>query len=446
MSKNAKIVAAVAVVALLVIGRYFAVHKSVKPLPSLSPRAGEVKPSSEFLNAKEAVEYYEYEIRRKPEVVQNYVELAQLFLQEARITGNHHEYIPKAQEMLEEALRREPENPEAMMAKASMLMTLHQFQEAKQLAQTAVERRPRTAMAWGLLSDALVELGEYEEAVTACDKMLSLRPDLRSYARASHLREIHGDGEGAVAAMRLACDAGVSGQENRAWALYHLGLLYLNQGKRDTAAYIFNGILEERPTYAYALSGLAQIDNAKKQYAEAIDLLTQAYQTMPEHAFFEQLVEVYRAAGDQHRADATAKKVLEAFGQHERGGWNINREYALFCADHDLNLPAALKRARMEYERRPKNIDVLETYAWALYKNGKAAEAISVIEQAMRLNTRRATLHYRAGMIYHAAAQPEKALACLKRSLHENLYLHPLHAESAQQAIAMLSSKIYALK
>jgi tetratricopeptide (TPR) repeat protein len=446
MSKNAKILTALVVLALLVIGRYFAVQKSIKPLPNLSPRMGEVKPSSEFLNANKAAEYYQYEIRRKPEVVQNYIELAQLFLQEARITGNHHEYIPKAQEMLDEALSREPENVEAMMAKASMLMTLHQFHEARKLAQIATVRRPYSAVAHGLLSDAHVELGEYEEAVKACDKMLSLRPDLRAYARASHLRELHGDIDGAIAAMRMACDAGVSGHENRAWALYQLGNLYLNAGKLDTAAYIFDGILKERPNSAHALSGLAQIKSAKKQYHEAIALLLQAHQLTPEHGFIEQLAYVYRAAGDLRRADSTAKKALEAFGQHEREGWNINREFAMFCTDQELNLPVALKRAKIEYEIRSQNIDVLETYAWALYKNGNAPEAVPLIEQAMRLNTQRSTLYYRAGMIYHAAGQPEKAMAYLKRAFENNLHVHPLYADNARQTLAMISAKAYALK
>jgi tetratricopeptide (TPR) repeat protein len=446
MSKYAKIAAAVLVVALLVVGRYFAMQKSVKPLPQLSPRAGEVKPSSEFLNAKKAAEYYEHEIRRKPEIVRNYVALAQLFLQEARITGNHHEYIPKAQELLEEALSREPENDEAILAKASALMTLHQFQEAKRLAQIAATRNPYSASAYGLLSDAHVELGEYEEAVKACDKMLSLRPDLRAYARASHLRELHGDLDGAIAAMRMACDAGVYGQENRAWALYQLANLYLKMGKLDTAAYIFEGILKERPNYAYAMSGLAQIKSAKKQYPEAIELLAKAHQTTPEHGFAEQLAHIYRASGNTQSADSTARKVLEAFGQHERGGWNVNREYALFCADQGLNLPAALKRAKIEYDHRPDNIDVLDTYAWTLYKNGQASKAVPLIEKAMRLNTRSSTLHYHAGMIYYAAGQPEKAMAHLKRAFEENLFIHPLYAENAQQMITVISSKSYALK
>ncbi|MGH7601841.1 MAG: tetratricopeptide repeat protein, partial [bacterium] len=414
--------------------------------PKFDKRAAEIIPSSEFLNAQKAAEYYETEIRRKPEVAKNYIELAQVFLQEARVTGNHHRYIPETQELLDKALSLEPENFQALINKASLMMTLHQFQEAKRLAQIVILRAPYSAFSHGVLTDALIELGEYDEAVKACDKMLSIRPDLRSYARASYLRELHGDLDGAIAAMRMACDAGIAGQENRAWALHQLGMLYLQQGKADTAAFIFKGILEERPNYAYAAAGLAQANSAKKNYTKAIALLQEAYRIVPDHAFIEQLVDIYRAASEASLADSTAQEVLKTFGQHEQGGWNINREFAMFCSNHGLNLAAALKRAKSEYEARPGNIDVLETYAWALYKNGQVQEALPLIEQALQLNTRRATLSYHAGMIYFAANQREKAKTHLQRSLAENLYLHPLHVTNAQQTLSKIATNNYAMQ
>ena len=277
-------------------------EQTVNRIPTLNPRGWDVSASTEFLNAQRAVEYYREQIRRKPDVVKNYVELAQLFLQEARVTGNHHEYIENAQHLLEEALRREPHNAEAMITKASLLMTLHRFQRAKDLAEKVVAMSPYHAFSYGVLCDALVELGEYDEAVRACDRMLEIRPDLRSYSRASYHRELHGDVQGARAAMMMAANAGVWGQENRAWALYNLGNLYLHDGEIDTAEFIYNGILEERPGYAYALSGLAQVHLARGENQKAIQLLSNARESTPDHEFLEQLADAYRAEGDQAKA------------------------------------------------------------------------------------------------------------------------------------------------
>src|SRR5947209_20392315 len=82
-------------------------------LPILSVSTGDASASAEFLNAQKAVIYFREEIKKHPAVVKNYVELAQLFLQEGRVTGRHHEYIPKAEYLLDQALSRDPEDYDA---------------------------------------------------------------------------------------------------------------------------------------------------------------------------------------------------------------------------------------------------------------------------------------------------------------------------------------------
>jgi len=76
---------------------------------------------------------------------------------------------------------------------------------------------PYNAFVYGILVDANVEMGNYDTAVDKADKMVSIRPDLRSYSRISYLREIHGDNTGAIDAMKLAVDAGAAGDEATEW-------------------------------------------------------------------------------------------------------------------------------------------------------------------------------------------------------------------------------------
>ncbi len=375
---------------LIGISLYFIFIKSSGDnIPGLSPRGGTANSSSEFINAQHAVDYYREEIRKHPDIVKNYIELAQIFIQEARITGKHHEYIPKAQELIDAALEKEPGNLAANVTKASLLMTLHQFSKAKDLIDKITASNPYNSAAFGVLVDADVETGNYDKAVKACDKMLSIRPDLNSYSRASYLRELYGEQNGAIEAMKLAASAGVTGQENRAWALYNLGNLFLNEGKLDTAAYIFNGILEERPGYAYALCGLSDIDAFKKNYGKAIENLVQASQNAPQHIFIEKLADIYKVMKQKEGEEEIIKKVLDMFDQHKKDGYDTDLEYARFCSDHDINLKQALESAKNEYGRRPENIDALDAYAWSLYKNNKSLEAVPFIEKAKRLNTGR---------------------------------------------------------
>ncbi len=436
MTLNKKLLLSVAVVGIIgsTAGVYFGLQrKQSVELPTISRRSGESSPSSEFLNAQRSVDYYREQIRLKPNVAKNYIELAQLFMQEARVTGNHHEYIPKARVLLESALRLAPNDFNALLTEATLQMTLHQFAAARTLAERCVAMNPYNAAAYGVLCDALTELGEYDRAVSAADKMTATRPDLRSYARVSYLRELHGDLDGAIGAMRLAAEAGVSGQENRAWVLHNLGILLLQKNATSDAERIFQGILQERPGYPFALSGLARIKAMQEEPFKAVDLLLTALHTTPEHAFMEQIADVYLAMGETKTAQEMENKALEAFRQHEQEGWNINREYAAFCLNHNINISEALQRAEADFHTRPQNLDALDTFAYALHKNGRTQEAVPLVEQMLRLHSTNPVLRYHAGIILRAAGESKRGAELLHDAATHNIkaYTAFLNAEIA---------------
>ena len=438
--KSLKIfIAAIVVVSLSLAGYFFFTPSPQSPgLPTLSPRSFESSPSKAYLSLLKSVREYQGKIAEKPGIISNYVALARIFLQESRISGKHHEYIPKAEQVLEMALARKPNDFSAMITRASIFLTKHQFQKAKDVARRAIAINPRNAFARGVLTDALVELGEYDAAVQSCDEMLAIRPDLRSYSRAAYLRELHGQQNGAIAAMQMAADAGAPGYEDRAWAFYQLGNLYLEKGALDTATFIYRGILDERPHYAFAMSGLARVFAARRAYDRAIEMLVKAIQISPEHLFLEQLATIYRTLGQPENAAVWDKSVLQAYRQHEAGGWNVDLEFARFSLDNNIDLPEALRRAATAYQRRPENIDVLDTYAWALYKNGRAADALPLMKKALRLHTRRAKLFYHAGVIFQAAGKPNAALTFLERALSVNPFLPEMFSRDIHQRVDSL--------
>lgn len=76
----------------------------------------------------------------------------------------------------------------------------HEFEDAADFARRAQEINPTDATSWGVLADALIQLGDYEQATAAAQKMLDLRPGLASYSRASYDLELHGEHERAVSA------------------------------------------------------------------------------------------------------------------------------------------------------------------------------------------------------------------------------------------------------
>jgi tetratricopeptide (TPR) repeat protein len=423
-------IVAIAVVVAAIL--FWPAKKAALAMPDLLPRPGETMPSAEFLKSEADVKKYRAELHDHPDKNEDYVKLAEIYLQESRVTANHHFYVPVASALVDETLRRDPNNFEALVTGASLQMTLHQFQKADDMVLTAIHQNPYNATSYGVLCDANVELGNYHQAVTACDSMMAKRPDLRSYARASYLRQLMGKDSASIQAMLLAADAGLSGSESRSWALYQLGNLYFQLGKLDTAAFIFNGILEERPGYAYSKSGLAMIHLAKGEYTDAIRELAMSIQTLPEHVFLEQLADVYLAMGDTANARTLETRVFAAFDMHEQDGYDVDREYAQFAADHGVKLDEALTRAEREWKRRPNNADAIETYAWALYKNGNASKAEAIMEVGLKSGIVTPTMHYHAAIIYASLGKNTQAQQEWQLAVTRTPYTRPALARDTR--------------
>ncbi len=409
---------AMLMIAIVVVGGYRLWQWQSQPsVPVLSLAA--TTPDAQ--QVQNVYDYYREAVRRNPKAAVNYVRLAGAFVQAARLTGQESTYLPPAQALLDEALALDPQHYEGRVVQASLYNLFHQFEQARDLANALIAENDHHAATWGILVDAHLELGAYDDAVQACDRMLAIRPDMASYTRASYLRELHGDNDGAIQAMRMAADAGVYGREDRAWALYNLGQLYLAGGKPDTAAFIFNGILEERPSSAYAKQGLAEVARLRGDYDAAVTLLQEAYTLEPRTLFHERLAEVYREAGRVAEAEALTEGILASFGAGQKMGENNNMEYADFLADLGRDLPEALRLAQQEVERRPNHLHALETYAWTLHHNGRSSEAVPYVEKALRMNNGDAMLHYRAGMIYAAAGQVQQATRQFRLALDNRL-------------------------
>lgn len=409
--------------------------------PKVSESAVPVVPvGASVLNPAESILYLEDQVRKNPEVVGYQLSLVQTYLQYGVQTRQETLYIPKAEKMLKGLLRKDSGLFEARALQASLYNTLHEFEKARDTASSLLEENENTPYVYGILIDALVELGQYEEAVAVCDKMLSIKPGLASYARASYLRELHGDTPGAIEAMKLAADAAVYGSDERSWALYQLGQLYMGENNMQVAGSIFSGILEENPAYAYAIGGLGHIQVVEGNYEEAIELLSSAYEIVPAEEFLEALVEAYEATGDDEKKYAAIDQLEQGYHEADGMGENVQMEYADFLADLNQELKEALRLAKKEYERRPNHLHALETYAWSLHKYGRSEEAVAYIDRAMRLGTGDAMVYFRAAEIYRGLGDTEKAKDYLQKSLDANLHVEsPSTAERAQHLFQQLS-------
>ncbi|MEP6582749.1 MAG: hypothetical protein ABJA90_00720, partial [Ginsengibacter sp.] len=167
--------------------------------------------NAEWQQTKETAQKLINTVQYNPKDIKAAIALSTLYIQEARITGDYVYYDAAAMKYINSVLEDQPDNFEALTLKALLYMSQHHFGDGLAIAEKAQKINPYNALIYGIIVDGNVEMGNYTAAVENAEKMVSIRPDIRSYARISYLREIHGDYPGAIEAMKLAVDAGGAG-------------------------------------------------------------------------------------------------------------------------------------------------------------------------------------------------------------------------------------------
>ncbi len=190
-------------------------------------------------------------------------------------------YLPRSHAALRRALRARPGDPNATLGLGSLALIQHEFRKALAYGQRARKALPGSARPFGIIGDALVELGSYDEAFAAFERMVALRPNLASYARIAYARELTGDRPGAIVAMRLALDAAGGQVEATAWSHVELAKLELGRGHVDTAGRHVQAALHVLPGYPAARVLLARVDAARGRLDQAVASARRAAEAVP---------------------------------------------------------------------------------------------------------------------------------------------------------------------
>ncbi|MDX2284235.1 MAG: tetratricopeptide repeat protein [Bacteroidia bacterium] len=404
-------------------------------VPELLPRNAAIGSAEEQVRMITVYGELKQAIEANPKDYRRRLQLAQLFMLEARATGEHGHYYPAAIQVLDAILAEKPAQDivfGAVSLKASVLLSLHQFDEARKLAEYAVSLNGYNALIYGSLVDAQVELGNYEAAVQMCDKMMSIRPDLRSYSRVSYLRELHGDLPGAIEAMKMAAESGLPGYEETAWCRLNLGGLYERQGKLDLARAEYERILAERPKYPFAIAALAGIEQKEGHPELAEQRLKAAMDIIPEVGFYADLAGLYQQTGRTEEAGRLTRTVLEMLADDEAKGHMMGLEYAQVHLDLTGDYAKALEYARKEYERRPGNIGVNQLMAAIYLKMNNLPAAKQHLETAMRTRSSDPELLCIAGIASLRDSQPAKGLELLGAAFELDPYQDHAFADEAR--------------
>lgn len=374
-------------------------------------------------------------IEKNPKNFEAYNALALALSRRARETSDVKFYV-EAEEALHQSFQISPDNFDGQRTHVWLLLGKHEFAAALDEAKKLNKKLPDDVMLYGFLTDANVELGNYQDAEKAAQWMLDLRPgNLPGLTRAAYLRELFGDVDGALELMDMAYQSTPPTEvEDGAWILTQMAHLKLMAGKPSETETLLQRALVMFPGYHYALGNLAKVRIQQRRYAEAVVLLKERYEKAPHAENLYELAEALRLAGQTPEAEAAFVQFEQKSLLEPNRADNSNHELVFYYADYVQEPVKALEVAEHEYSRR-HDVYTRDAYAWALHKNGRDVEARKQIEKALAVGVRDAKLLDHAGEI--ALTLNDRVAA--EKYLRQSAELNAPGSEHAKTELAAFS-------
>jgi tetratricopeptide (TPR) repeat protein len=387
---------------------------------------------------RDTMAFWEERARLDPEgaiALRNYADAC---LKWARESGDG-QFVALAEQAARRSLKILPGrfNAQAYSALGHSLLTQHRFQEALVVAESATVY---DAQAERLRADILLELGDYDQAARALEKVPHATGDANWNALKARLLEIGGQPEAALKLWLQAAHssaAQIDGpHESVAWFFFRLGNSLAALGRGDEARQQYRKALQIFPRDYRSLTALARLAACRHDWKSTVTYGEQAAAMVPSLEVLTLLGDAYAALGQTKKARDQARLAEATTVLARARGATDNRQLALFYLDHNRNLPEALRLARADLQSR-HDVYTYDTLAWALYKNKQFKEAKNAMHRALLHGTRDSLMCFHAGVI--AAANGDKASA--GKRLRQALSINPrFHPKAPQQARLLLST------
>ena len=326
----------------------------------------------------------ERRLRAQPHDAGAAVLLADSLLRQARAT-NDGRPAGRASVVLKAVLKEDPGQYDALRMLGAIDLSQHHFREALDVARRTQDLRPDDAWNYGVMGDALIELGDYSKAFDSFDRMMALRPNAAAYARVAYARELRGNLEGALQAMQMAHQATpVQDPEAQAWYAAQIGELYLKLEKFDDAIREYRRAVFVFPNYPQAVIGLGKVNAARGRRDEALAIYLEQLKRTPTLDLASRIGDIYA-----ERGDVTASEHYYRLAEDLAGPAVAQTEanLALFLAERDRKLAEAVAIAQAVSATRD-DIFTQDALAWAYYKVGRIDDAFAASGRALRTGTR----------------------------------------------------------
>jgi len=186
-----------------------------------------------------------------------------------------------ALDVLEQALKKDPTDTEALLWEARIFAERHQPTDAMRELQKLLSVNPNHPEARANVAAIAIEAGQYDVAAESCERALKTNPSLiRALDLLSSIQLL--DFEYAKAEETVKKALAINPRSLS--SLSHLASCYWQQGKRDAYEEIRSKVLETSPVYSEFYWIVAKACETKRRNEEAIKLLKEAIALNPDYA------------------------------------------------------------------------------------------------------------------------------------------------------------------
>jgi tetratricopeptide (TPR) repeat protein len=345
-----------------------------------------------------------------------WAQLGLAYLQKIRIERNFGLY-PVAEKALQASLENGG-GYQATLGMGILAAARHDFVNGLEWGRRAAHLNPDGADAQGVIGDSLLELGRYDEARKAFQRMVDLEPNVASLARVAYYREITGDAPGALEAMNGALRYAGTPQDV-AWVSYQVGELHFHAGRLGPARTAHLRATSAVPGYIQSSAALAELVAAHGDFARAATLFERVMERAPTPEYAGLLGDIYTRLERPAAARAQYELAVELSDPSRTGELNPDPATALL---HETlgDTERALSMAREVYAVRP-TVEAADALAWTLYGTGDYAAGARFSRESLHFGTQSAKFHFHAGMIQLRLGHE----AAARKHLTTALEIHP---------------------
>ncbi|UYQ62355.1 tetratricopeptide repeat protein [Streptomyces peucetius] len=373
-------------------------------------------------------------VRSHPGDRRSWAALGSAYVERGTRFGDTADY-PKAERALKRSLGAVPAakgNVDALVGLAELANARHDFAGARGHAERARKQQPERWSVYPALIEAYHGLGKYAAAGKAMDKLLELQSGPQVQGMEARVYWNKGWREDA-AALAYGATANSRTPAEKAVALHREGELAWERGEAADAVEHYTKALKAVPGghrslagRARALAALGRTDEALEDYRSAL-----AKVPLPEYALESgELYESLGLSGDAATQYELMRQQVTRAGEH---GVNGDLVLARYEADHG-DPAAAVRRLQGEWRRGHRSVYVADAMGWALYKAGRADDALPFARLATDQGLRSALFSYHLGEIERALGDYGPARRHLDEALRTNPHFSPLLAPLAREA------------